>query len=75
MESAGLTLLQRLHESPEIISQICVRVYAGENIHSFLHSVDLVVAVSWKGNSPNPLSQTPQEVSSPILIPLKLGGP
>lgn len=41
MESAGLTLFQRFHESPEIIDQIYVCVCAGDNVHSFLHGLGL----------------------------------
>lgn len=39
-------------------------------VHNFPHGVELAVAVSWKGNKPNPLSQTP-----PIPMPLKPGAP
>lgn len=67
MESPGLTLLQRLHEPPGIIGQMCVYAFPGENVHSFVD--DLKQAVSWKEKSPNPLTQTPQEVSSPIPMP------
>lgn len=69
MVSAWLTWLQRLLESPEMIGQICG--FAGENVHSFLYGVEPEVAVSWKRNGPNPMSQTPQEVRFPIPVPLR----
>lgn len=58
MESPELTLLQRLHESSEIIGQVTECRYAGKNVRDCLHDVEQGVAVSWKGNSPNPLTQT-----------------
>lgn len=52
-------LLQRLYESPEILDQICEYGYAGNKVHDCPHDVEQEVAVSWKGSSPNPLTQTP----------------
>lgn len=60
IESAGLTLLQRLHVFGLYThSPICVYAYSGENVHRFLHGVE----PGWQSSekeSPNPLTQTPQ---------------
>lgn len=58
MESSGLTSLQRLHESSEIIGQVSERMYAGKNVRDCCHDAEQGVPVSWKGNNPSPLTQT-----------------